>query len=82
MTKVLIVDDHPLVRMGIRSYLETEEDMQVVEEATDGSQVVALAKALQPDVTLMDLFMPKVSGVEATAALKAEALACHVVIPG
>jgi two-component system, NarL family, response regulator LiaR len=80
VTKVMIVDDHPLVRMGIRSYLETEPDMHVVGEAADGSEVVALAKELQPDVILMDLFMPKVSGVEATAALKAESLPCNVVI--
>jgi two-component system, NarL family, response regulator LiaR len=80
MVKVLIVDDHPLVRLGIRSYLETEPDIQVIGEAGDGEEAVSKARELQPDVILMDLFMPGISGVEATEAIHQAGLPCKVVV--
>jgi NarL family two-component system response regulator LiaR len=64
--RVLIVDDHAIVRKGIRALLATERDIQVVGEARDGREAIAEAKRLQPDVVLMDLVMPVMSGVDAT----------------
>ena len=66
MIRVLIADDHPLVREGLRSFLSTIEDIDVVGEAVDGDQAVALATDLEPDVVVMDLAMPNVDGIEAT----------------
>jgi NarL family two-component system response regulator LiaR len=63
---VLLVDDHAIVRDGIRSLLATEADIEVVGEAADGEEGVSLAKRLQPDVILMDLVMPRLDGIEAT----------------
>lgn len=66
MIKVLIVDDHTMVRMGIASYLEVESDIEVVGMASNGIEAVAEAQSLKPDVILMDLVMPKMNGVEAS----------------
>ena len=66
MIRVLIADDHPLVRQGLRSYLDTIDDIEVVGEAADGNGAVALATDLEPDVVMMDLAMPNVDGIEAT----------------
>jgi DNA-binding NarL/FixJ family response regulator len=65
-TRVVLADDQPLVRGGFRLILEAEEDLEVVGEATDGEEAVAVARQLQPDVVLMDVQMPKLDGVEAT----------------
>ncbi|TMW72912.1 response regulator [Alteribacter natronophilus] len=67
--RVLIVDDHEMVRMGLSTYLMTEPDMDVVGEGKSGREAVAKAKALNPDVILMDLLMDDMNGVEATKAL-------------
>ncbi len=64
--RVLIADDHAIVRTGIRALLGTEPDIQVVGEARNGAEVIALAQSLCPDVVLMDLVMPKLDGIEAT----------------
>jgi NarL family two-component system response regulator LiaR len=64
--RVLIVDDHAIVRKGIRALLATEQDIQVVGEARDGREAIAESERLEPDVVLMDLVMPVVSGVDAT----------------
>ncbi len=64
--RVLIADDHAIVRKGVRALLATEPDIDVVGEAGDGAEVVALAESLKPDVILMDLVMPKLDGIEAT----------------
>jgi DNA-binding NarL/FixJ family response regulator len=63
---VLIVDDHPVVREGMRGMLVGEPDIEVVGEASDGAEAAALASSLRPDVVLMDLRMPGTDGVEAT----------------
>ncbi|HTV13035.1 MAG TPA: response regulator transcription factor [Acidimicrobiales bacterium] len=66
VVKVLIADDHPVVREGLRGMLAGEGDIEVVGEAADGRQAVSLAGELKPDVVLMDLRMPGTDGVEAT----------------
>jgi NarL family two-component system response regulator LiaR len=64
--RVLIADDHRIVRKGLSVLLATERDIQVVGEAQDGAEAVQKAGALQPDVVLMDLVMPRMDGIEAT----------------
>ena len=66
---VLIADDHPAVRQGIRALLELEEDIEVMGEAQDGVEAVDKVKELAPDVVLMDMVMPKLNGVAATAKI-------------
>ncbi|MGM0688797.1 MAG: response regulator [Bacillota bacterium] len=66
MISVLLVDDHGMVREGLKYYLETEDDITVIGEAGDGSEAAELAKQLAPDVIMMDLIMPGVDGVEGT----------------
>jgi NarL family two-component system response regulator LiaR len=68
--RVLIVDDHAVVRKGIQMFLSTEPSIQAVGEAEDGQDAVRKAKSLQPDVVLMDLVMPKGDGIEAIAKIK------------
>jgi DNA-binding NarL/FixJ family response regulator len=66
LINVLIADDHPIVRQGLMAVLVPRNGMKVVGEATNGAEAVALAHTLHPDVILMDLAMPEMSGVEAT----------------
>jgi DNA-binding NarL/FixJ family response regulator len=69
--RVLLVDDQPLLRTGFRLILQTEPDIEVVGEAGDGEVAVSQARALRPDVVLMDIRMPRVDGIEATRRLAA-----------
>jgi DNA-binding NarL/FixJ family response regulator len=71
MIQVLLVDDQSLVRMGFRMILEAEADIAVVGEAGDGTAAVSMARALRPDVVLMDVRMPGADGIDATAAITA-----------
>ncbi len=68
--RIVIADDHDVVRKGIREYLAEEPDMEVVAEARDGAQALAEVAELHPDVVVLDIQMPNVSGVEATAHIK------------
>jgi len=70
--RILIVDDHPLMREALRAAVEDEPDMLVIGEACDGNEAIALARQLAPDVILMDLLMPSLDGLEATAAILAQ----------
>ncbi|WP_340688102.1 response regulator transcription factor [Amycolatopsis coloradensis] len=82
MIRVLLVDDQPLLRSGFRALLDIEEDIEVVAEASDGSDGVALARKHLPDIALIDIQMPVVDGIEATRRIAADpALSgVHVVI--
>ena len=68
--RILLVDDHAVVRRGLRGFLELQDDMEVVGEGEDGTQAVALAQQHRPDVILMDLLMPKMDGLTAIATIK------------
>jgi DNA-binding NarL/FixJ family response regulator len=70
--RVLLVDDHAVVRMGLKSFFDLLDDIEVVGEASDGSEGVAMARRLRPDVVLMDLLMPNMDGVTAIGRIKAE----------
>ena len=67
--KVILVDDHEMVRLGLKSFLNLQEDVEVVGEASNGREGISLALELKPDVVVMDMVMPEMSGVEATLEL-------------
>lgn len=67
--RVLLVDDHFLVRQGLRKYLSHHLDIELVGEATDGEEAVKLADLLKPDVVVMDINMPRMNGIEATGSI-------------
>ena len=78
--RLLIVDDHPIVREGIAAVLSQEDDVDVVGEAANGLEAVSQVSALRPDVVLMDLQMPELGGVEAIRRIKAQAPDVGVII--
>lgn len=71
MTRIVIADDQALFREGLRTLLSIRPDMEVVGEAADGDEAVALVESLRPNVVLMDLRMPEVDGIQATARIRA-----------
>jgi DNA-binding NarL/FixJ family response regulator len=78
--RVLCADDHPLVRDGIAFALQMQTDMDLVGEATNGQEAVAAYRALRPDVTLMDIRMPVMSGLEATKTIRDEFPRARIVV--
>jgi two-component system response regulator NreC len=68
-TKIVVADDHGILRKGLRFILERQEDMEIVAEAADGREAVRIAEELQPDVIVMDIAMPRLNGIEASAQI-------------
>jgi NarL family two-component system response regulator LiaR len=77
--RILVVDDHGVVRQGLRMFLSLDPEFQVVGEAADGAEAVALTRKLRPDVVLMDLLMPGTDGIQATAAIRSQVPQTEVV---
>jgi DNA-binding NarL/FixJ family response regulator len=77
--RIVVTDDHAVVRQGLRMFLELDPELEVVGEAANGAEAVALAKALQPDVVLMDLLMPVMDGITAIGKLREEAPEVEVI---
>lgn len=78
--RVLIVDDHPVIRHGLAMMVKLKPEMAIVGEGTNGAEAVSLFRQQQPDVTLMDLRMPDMNGVEAIAAIRQEFPAARIII--
>ena len=72
MIRVLAVDDHPLLREGIAALISTEEDMELIGEASNGREALDLFRKSHPDITLMDLQMPEMNGIDAIGAIRGE----------
>ena len=72
LARVIVVDDHDLLRESLRSMLECEGDLQIVDEAKDGQEAIELCRLHRPDLVLMDVRMPRVDGFEATRRIKEE----------
>jgi DNA-binding NarL/FixJ family response regulator len=80
LVRILMVDDHPLMRATLAEIFDAQQDLEVVGQAGDGEQAVQLARALSPDVIVMDIYMPRLSGLEATRRIIAHSPACHVLM--
>jgi DNA-binding NarL/FixJ family response regulator len=80
LIRILSVDDHPLLRSGIAALIETQPDMQMVGEASNGSEAVQLHRQLDPDVTLMDLQMPEMSGLDAIISIRTEQPSARIIV--
>lgn len=78
--RILLADDHPILREGMRRMIDAESDMHVVAEAADGIEVLSLVPTVQPDVIVLDLSMPRLGGVETTRRLKALNTACKIFV--
>jgi DNA-binding NarL/FixJ family response regulator len=78
--RILAVDDHPLIREGIARLIEHEADMQLVAEADNGREAIRQFRAQRPDVTLMDLQMPEMSGLDAIIALRSEFADARIIV--
>ena len=78
--KVLAVDDHPLLREGIAAVINGEEDIELSAQATSGQEAIELFRVHRPDVTLMDLQMPEMSGIEAITAIRSEFPAARFIV--
>jgi DNA-binding NarL/FixJ family response regulator len=78
--RILSVDDHPLVRSGIAALIDTQPDMRMVGEASNGNEAVQLHRQLNPDVTLMDLQMPDMSGLDAIISIRTEKPSARIIV--
>jgi DNA-binding NarL/FixJ family response regulator len=78
--RILLIDDHPVVRAGLRAVLETESDLEVVGEADSGARAVSLTQKLRPDIVLTDLLLPDLDGVAVTQRIRAELSETQVII--
>ena len=80
MIRVLSVDDHPLIREGIAALIGSEEDMELIGEASNGREALDLFRKHQPDVTLMDLQMPEMNGIDAIGAIRGEFAEARIIV--
>lgn len=80
MIRVLIADDHHVVRRGLLFFLKTQKDIEVIGEAKNGMEAVELVKSLQPDIVLMDFVMPEMDGIQATKKIKAKWPQVHILM--
>lgn len=78
--RLILADDHGMVRKGIREYLETDPRMEIVGEATDGEQALEMARTLLPDVVLLDVQMPRLNGIETARRIRSEKLKCAILM--
>jgi DNA-binding NarL/FixJ family response regulator len=78
-TRVIVADDHHIVREGLVALLQRDRDIEVLAQASDGMELVRLARELDPDVVLVDMVMPRMSGIEAMRRLRAEPLRCKMI---
>src|SRR4029453_5186924 len=78
--RVMTVDDHPLLREGIAAVIEGQADMKLVGEATNGREAIERYRELRPDVTLMDLRMPDINGIDAISAIRSEFSAARIIV--
>ncbi|HEX9416744.1 MAG TPA: response regulator transcription factor [Gaiellaceae bacterium] len=78
--RVLVADDHPLVRQGLRTFLELQDDLELVGEAADGEEAAAKVEQLVPDVVLMDVVMPRLDGIEAIRRIRAASPSTKVIV--
>ena len=76
--RILLVDDHPIVRQGLKTLLEGHSDWEVIGEASDGAEAVEKAKDLNPDVMVLDVTMPRMNGLEACRLLRQECPALEI----
>jgi NarL family two-component system response regulator LiaR len=77
---VLVADDHPLVRRGLQTFLELQDDLELVGEAADGEEAVAKAERLRPQVVLMDVVMPRLGGIDAIRRIREASPATSVIV--
>lgn len=80
LVKVLLVDDHEMVRMGMSAFLQTQPDIEVIGQASNGLEGVEMTKRLEPDVIVMDLVMEKMDGIEATRTIMKDRPLCKVIV--
>lgn len=80
LIRILVVDDHPLIREGVRALIANEHDIELAGEASDGREAIEVFRRCHPDVTLMDLQMPGMGGIDALMAIRTEAPAAKVII--
>lgn len=78
--RILTVDDHPVVRQGIAAMISTEPDLEIVAEAANGREAIHQFRAHRPDVTLMDLQMPEMSGIDALSAIRSEFTDANIIV--